>query len=209
MRMRITITRIGDFITLRVAAGARIGTLPLTVRGRGLIRRDVDLPDGASLGTINLAGPDAFIPIQRTLTVSGVLGTENLGYAVSYLTAATCTVNSLISRVGGSFIYGVPDPVPRAGRDNELDSPVYSSSTLRISDGVRSMVVNATSGYTGALAVILSTPDLSGVSGWPSALAIASGAHGNWMVTANGASSTASLCTEGMRTILASQSGTF
>jgi len=90
-----------------------------------------------------------------------------------------------------------------------VPSPYNASVTLRLSDGTRSMSVVATPGYTGASGVVLSTPDLSGVSGWPSALAIASGAHGNWTVVANGVSSSGPLCTENMRTVLASQSGTF
>jgi hypothetical protein len=110
----------------------------------------------------------------------------------------------------------VPTIAPLSGSYKRLEatigtvaSPYNVSVTLRVSDGTRSMNVTATPGYTGTNGVVLSTPDLSGVSGWPSALAIASGAHGNWTVMANGASSTASLCTENMRTVLASQSGTF
>ena len=229
---------------------------------RGFIRRDVDVADGGSVGTIDLAGQEGFTPAQRMLTVTGLGSGENYGLSVSYLTTAACTVNALYSANNTIFMYGVPDVVQRSNDfhmvtvmatsatssrvTNEvshafttktmalpsvlavpviatlpgsykrleatlgtLASPYNTSVTLRLSDGTRSMSVIATTAYTGTNGVVLAMPDLSGVSGWPSTLAIASGGHGNWTVSANGVSSSASLCTENMRTVLASQSGTF
>jgi hypothetical protein len=229
---------------------------------RGLMRRDVDLPDGASLGSINLASAEAFVPVQRSLTINGTLANENLTFGISFLTTPACTVNSLFTSAGAGLLYGVPDALLRstdshmltvaatttsgsrsasevfhsmANRTMQLPpvlaappvvaltgsykrmeatigtlpSTYNTSATLRLSDGTRTMSVTATTAYTGTTGVVLSTPDLSGVSGWPSALAIASGAHGNWVVSANGAPANTPLCTESLRTVVASQSGTF
>jgi len=249
--------------------GVRNGVHDLIVWGpmfpliqRGLIRRDVDLPNGGSLGAISLGGIEGFTPTQRVLTLSGFGAGEQFAFTVSYLTTASCTINQLYSANSTSFMYGVPDTLQRSTDFHmvtalattltssrsasevfhtmanrtivfapALSVPVVttlpgsykrlqvsagsisgqfnSALALRYGDGVRTMSVSTTMGAASASPIVLAMPDLSGVSGWPSSYAVSSTAAGTWVESADGVSSSGPLCTEGMRTITSSRSGSF
>jgi hypothetical protein len=232
---------------------------------RGLIRRDQDLPNGASLGTINLVGPESFQALQRSLNVTAIAANEQYAFTVSYLTTPSCTVNLLSSAGAISanfFMYGIPDaqqrstdfhqvtvtttsasgsrsasevfhtmaartvalpqalPLPsvvaQSGSYKRLQATIPSilaqfngAVTLRYTDGAKSMSVSATIGYAGSTGVVLSMPDLSGVSGWPSSFAVPTDGRGTWRVTVDGLNANVPLCTENRRAISAWQTGTF
>ncbi|MEO8623042.1 MAG: hypothetical protein ABI625_18350 [bacterium] len=249
--------------------GVRNGVHDLLVWGpafpiiqRGLIRRDVDLPNGGSLGSVNLNGIEGFTPPQRVLTLTGFGANEQFAFTVSYLTTAACTVNQLYSANAGAFMYGVPDTLQRSNdfhmvtalaitvtgsraasevfhtmanrtvafapaliypavvalpgsykrlqvAAGSMPGPYNGAVALRYSDGVRTMSVSTTMGAANTSPIVLAMPDLSGVSGWPSSYAVSSSATGTWVESADGVSASGSLCTEGMRSITASRSGSF
>lgn len=102
--------------------GVRNGRQDLVVTGvsgasllnRAVIRRDLDLPDGGSLGQVNLSpsGGESFLLAQSTLTVSGTFG--QIPHEMRYLTTPDCVVNPMYTSLIGTTMLGVPDAVQRA-----------------------------------------------------------------------------------------------
>src|SRR5690606_14013110 len=79
-----------------------------TLSPRILLRRDVTVVPGGSLGTVDIAHPsESFTPLQATLQISfaGVQPGGTLTRAMNYLTTAACTINPLPDQ---SIIRGVP-----------------------------------------------------------------------------------------------------
>jgi hypothetical protein len=78
---------------------------------------------------------------------------------------------------------------------------------LRYNDGVRTVLVQASNGYIAAPTVTITTPDLSGVAGFPIANAISPSATVLWNATLNGGAETVSLCTQNRTSVLGRRSG--
>lgn len=81
---------------------------------RGIIRRDLNIPNGESVGApLNLNGPESFTSQRVTMNLtSGVLGNEALNHSMAYLTTAQCTESNLYTSTNhGSVpnVYGVPE----------------------------------------------------------------------------------------------------
>jgi hypothetical protein len=90
-----------------------VGWAPSTLSGpRGMLIRDVDLPDGGSLGTVSWQVPGAFNPVRSTISVNGFSGDVSFAHAMSYLTTAACTVNPLYSGAS-TTMFGVPQALQR------------------------------------------------------------------------------------------------
>jgi uncharacterized membrane protein len=71
---------------------------------RGYIRRDVDLPSGADLGTITITGTDGFAAVTSQITIQGqTVAGDALSYGMHLLTGAGCDDNFLYS-LGGPTI---------------------------------------------------------------------------------------------------------
>jgi hypothetical protein len=87
-------------------------------------------------------------------------------------------------------------------------SQTYNQSiSLQYGDIRGSIAVSATRDYFDASAGTLSTPDLSGVSGWPGGLGLSS--TGTWRLSADGATSVGSACAENRMTFTGTRSGTY
>jgi hypothetical protein len=90
-----------------------VGWAPSTLAGpRGMIIRDVNLPDGGSLGTLSWQIPGAFNPARGILSLNGFSGEVFFAHAMSYLTTAACTENPLYAGAG-STMFGFPESLQR------------------------------------------------------------------------------------------------
>jgi hypothetical protein len=67
--------------------------------------------------------------------------------------------------------------------------------------GNRTMSVAASTAHFVAMGLTLTMPDLSGVAGWPTNLAIPAGSGGIWTFVAEGSNGAGPLCTEGRRVV--------
>lgn len=83
------------------------------------------------------------------------------------------------------------------------------AAALTYDDGSRTMTVSASRSYADSAAGILTMPDLSLVSGWPSAAAIPSGATGSWRLTLEGSTSPGSACSENRVTYSSGRTGQY
>jgi hypothetical protein len=252
-----------------VLAGVRDGVHDLVAFGpgstgfyRGLIQRDVDLPDGSSLGVVDLNGAGSFSRAEASFQISGA-GLEpggSLSASMHYLTTAACTSNLLHNFV---ILWGVPESLQRPDdyhmmtlRWNTATGAVIASEVfhrlaartmgfpaalpvpvvatvpgaharlqallsslpavynggleLRYTDGgTRTMSVGASASALASTGLVLTMPDLAGISGWPGAAAIPSGSFGTWSLIAAGSSGAGALCAEGRRVVSGIRRGGF
>ena len=81
---------------------------------RGLLRRDIDLPNGGALDPVDLLGVGSFAPQRNTLSVL-LNQNDQVSHTMSYLTTALCTANPLYANVLGTtaLMSGVPEPLQR------------------------------------------------------------------------------------------------
>jgi hypothetical protein len=88
------------------------GTLAVFGR-RGLIRRDVNLPSGGSLGVVDPLGGESFIPSNAFVTWTGVLPGELASNSMTYLTTDACTATVLYQNTPNATMFGVSSGVQR------------------------------------------------------------------------------------------------
>lgn len=85
---------------------------------RGLIRRGVNLPTGGDLGTLDLNGPESFVPLHGNLTVQGS-NDEQINWSEFYVTQPqSCPASNLFMNAqsaSGTAVYGFPASVQEAG----------------------------------------------------------------------------------------------
>jgi len=107
-----------------------------------------------------------------------------------------------ITDISGGGVYR------RVRAELTLPSDYGSIVTIAVTDnaGDRSISALATSGWLGGLGVSLEIPDLTGAAGWNDAWAPASSSTSNWLFQATGSSG--DRCSEGARSVSASESGT-
>jgi hypothetical protein len=100
---------------------------------RGLIRRDLSIPHGGSLGEpLSLVGTESFPAQQRVFTFSGTVATgESLSHTMSYLTSSRCTVNPLYSSTGSLLIWGVPEAHQRETDFHQLSVFAIGPTVVR------------------------------------------------------------------------------
>ena len=82
-----------------------------------IIRRDQNIADGGSVGTMDFGGIEAFVPGTATITLGGLVGGENVIHSMQYQVGASCTAASLYSLGlgGASFTAsGIPGAQQRA-----------------------------------------------------------------------------------------------
>ena len=105
------------------------GTTATPAGTRGYIRRDVDLPNGGSLGSIDLLGPSGFTPQRHAITIVNG-STDLLSHGMTYLTSASCTPAPLYAGVigSGNLMSGVPAVLQR-------DNDFHLVTTTAISGG--------------------------------------------------------------------------
>ncbi len=83
-----------------------------------IIRRDLDIPDGGSLATLDFGSAEAVAPVANTVTVSGGSGGSLSAY-VYYLTGAPCSGNSLYSMSGATSPFTIYLPPPALRRSSD------------------------------------------------------------------------------------------
>jgi hypothetical protein len=62
-----------------------------------IIRRDQDIADNGSVGTLDFAGSEAFAPATATITLNGLLGGETVAQGMYYQVGANCATATLYS----------------------------------------------------------------------------------------------------------------
>jgi hypothetical protein len=112
-----------------IAWGTTTGVFGL----RGYLLRDLDLPNGASLGSVDLTGVGSFAPARPLLTVIFNVG-DLVSHSMSYLTTASCTANPLyIGAFGTSAVMsGVPGPLQRADDFHLLTVTAAATGRTRV-----------------------------------------------------------------------------
>ena len=103
----VTINGVRDGVHDLVAYGTTTNGI------RGFIQRDIAIPTVTSLGTLDLRGPNGFAMVQGGATISGPTNGDTFVLAMSYLTTAACTVNSLFPQSAGGQLFGIPASAQR------------------------------------------------------------------------------------------------
>jgi hypothetical protein len=85
---------------------------------RGFLRRDQNIPNGGSVGTVDFGGAESFDAATAPLTVNGAAAGETTVHGMGYYTGAQCTYASLYTALsgtpGGMTLRGVPADRQRA-----------------------------------------------------------------------------------------------
>jgi hypothetical protein len=90
-----------------------------------------------------------------------------------------------------------------------LPNPYNSAVTLNYRYNSQSVTVTATNAYTGFVGIVVTTPDLTGISGFQPEWAIPAGVPVLWRLTAAGASVAGPRCTDGRSTVQYLRTGSF
>jgi hypothetical protein len=129
---------------------------------RGIIRRDVNLASGESVGVLDPMGIEAFVPEPASLSILGIGQGDQLSHIMYYLTTPACVANVLYQATFTSML-GVPSGIQR-----ETD---YHMVSLVATSGQRQRTANLTfhtiSNRSLTLPPIPSTPTVSSISGSP------------------------------------------
>ena len=94
-----------------------------------IIRRFQNIANNGSVGTVDFAGTEAFVPATATITLAGLVGGETVGQNMFYQVGASCTAASLyFGGLGGASFTasGIPDTMQMASDFHGL----FLSATL-------------------------------------------------------------------------------
>ncbi|MEW5916719.1 MAG: hypothetical protein AB1762_09950, partial [Gemmatimonadota bacterium] len=84
---------------------------------RGFVRRDQNLANNSSVGTLDMNGAESFGPASATFTVNGLAAGDELSHTMRYNTGSACIGAGLYSSVrmtGNTFVgYGFPATLQR------------------------------------------------------------------------------------------------
>jgi hypothetical protein len=98
--------------------GYRRALIGGTVGQSAIIRRDQNIADGGSVGTVDFAGSEAFVPADATITVAGLVGGESVPlHSMDYRLGAGCEGAALYSFGDGGTSFtasGIPALQQRA-----------------------------------------------------------------------------------------------
>ena len=163
------------------------GPEPSIALSKLIIRRGVDLADGAAIPTLDFGGAEAFAPASAALTVEGAEGVR-IATSVSYRTAGG-GMGLLSAGLGGARYYGVPSAkqvagdvhmlsvmaLP-AGEDEEEDDELPIGAGAGTADGTRAVMTYFAEARdrTIALGPVLETPAIAALTG---------GAYPRWRAT--------------------------
>jgi hypothetical protein len=140
-----------------------IGWGQLGVFGRrGIIRRDLNLPSGSSLGTLDPLGIESFVPVTASLAAGGIAVGEQTAHSMSYLTTEACTPN-LLYQATGTAMLGVPTGIQRP-TDYHM---VNLSATLGSRQRTATMTFKTLANATLALPPIPPTPNVVAAANAP------------------------------------------
>ena len=101
---------------------------------KGFLRRDVDLPNGGSLGLVDLLGAGSFVPVRNALSILGGVTGETLTHSMNYLTTSACTFNPMYTGVigSGNLMSGVPLVLQRNDDFHHVTVTAIGSGRTRI-----------------------------------------------------------------------------
>lgn len=102
---------------------------------RAIIRRDIDVPDGGSVGSLDFESGEAFAPATANVTVTGADGAP-LAPVMGYYTGEACTFAPLYfggTSAGATFaVRGIPADRQRATDFHALSVSALSGATTRV-----------------------------------------------------------------------------
>jgi len=81
-----------------------------------IIRRDLDVADNGSVGTLDFTSGEAFAPATATITLGGLVGGEDVIQSVFYQVGATCATATLYGGASGGATFpaaGIPSAQQR------------------------------------------------------------------------------------------------
>ncbi len=101
---------------------------------RGLVRRDVNVPSGpSSVGTVDFGGSESFAPATAIITVSNVMGAEQVTHSMNYWTTAACHTAGMYTTTSGPqsgfTAYGFPPAIQRPTDFHQLTVLAQSGTT--------------------------------------------------------------------------------
>ena len=75
-----------------------------------IIRRDQDIADNGSVGTLDFGGAEAFAPATATITLDGLVGGEDVSQGMFYQVGANCAIATLYGAPGAATFtaLGIP-----------------------------------------------------------------------------------------------------
>ncbi len=95
-----------------------------SLNDRAIIRRDQDIPNGGSVGTLDFNGSESFAVVSAPITVAGLVGGETVTANMYYNTGAACTragYQYVLTNLGSTFIAtGIPDAQQRSSDFHKL-----------------------------------------------------------------------------------------
>lgn len=128
-----------NFQLLNVASGAQdlVGYRHSMIGGAdaAIIRRDLDIPDGGSVDTVDFAGAEAFAPGSALITVGGLAGGETVSATMRYQVGASCTSAALVPSILGGATFTAPGIVGAPQRPSDFHAltitAILGTSTIR------------------------------------------------------------------------------
>ena len=130
---------------------------------RAIIRRDQNIADNGSVGTLDFAGAESFATASATITVDGVGANDPLYYDLSYHVSATCEA----APFGPLFIEGPP-----AGSFTAFGLPAAQQRasdyhSIHVESGSRSVTeyFHTMAARTVTLGALLPTPTVTSLGG--------------------------------------------
>ncbi|MBL0171987.1 MAG: hypothetical protein IPP90_14945 [Gemmatimonadaceae bacterium] len=140
-----------------------------------------------------------------TVVSSGITTYRSVSVSFHTLQPRTLTLPPVMN---APTMLVLPGPYKRLQASLGALSTVYNGTVeLRYHDGARTVLVQASNGYLAGSTMTITTPDLSGVTGFPTANTISPSATVSWTVTVSGGDETASPCTENRTSVLARRLG--
>jgi hypothetical protein len=97
-----------------------------------IIRRDQNIANNGSVGTMDFAGVEAFVPATATITVGGLVGGETVTQSMFYQVGASCTAATLYAGgIGGAAFTasGIPGAQQRASDFHGISITAIAAST--------------------------------------------------------------------------------
>jgi len=112
----------------------RLGGLPSTA-DRVIVRRDINLPSGGSLGTLDFGSTEAHPPATATFTVTGLAG-EGMLETVRYLTRTSCDGGLMMYQsspaAAAHAVFGIPSALQRPTDYHLVNLAAATPTTSRV-----------------------------------------------------------------------------
>lgn len=124
---------VADLVGYRVNINTTTFVYTPSLSDRLVIKRDINVTQGSSVGTVDFAGASAIVPQQNTLTLSNA-GTDSVFAGLGYLTGSLCDIALFydIPLAGTTMpLMGVPASVQRSTDFHYLTASATSGAMTR------------------------------------------------------------------------------